>query len=140
MLKMSFTPKVADYVNPKHMRVNLEFPEVSGDETIETMIEMFKEFLNLMSYDKDIVDCIQLIVPSDDDDDGYDMSKLGDKDPNPDEDDALFQSPSAEDIAEISQYATVEDLRIAHGDIFKEYDEHMDEVEEIVQENEEHRS
>ena len=115
MMKLSFTPEHPDYTNLKHMSVNLEFPTATGDESPLEMLMMFKQFLKLMNYSD------------------YDISKLVYNDfcnklPN-DDDDILRREDDGFTTEEIQE---LNDMGVEVRDI--------EEVEEIVAENEEHRS
>ena len=116
MIKFQFTPEHPDYTNLKHMSVNLEFPSATGDESPLEMLKMFKQFLKLMNYSD------------------YDISKLVYNDfcnklPN-DDDDILRRDDgfTTEEIQELNDMGVEVEVMA------------MDEVEEIVEENEEHRS
>ena len=115
MMKLSFTPEHPDYTNLKHMSVNLEFPSVNGDEDADELLEMFKKFLKLMNYSDEDINRLQFIY-------------LNESIVMDDDDDILRRDDgfTEEEIAELNS------LGVEVKD--------MDEVEEIVQENEEHRS
>ena len=66
-MKFSFVPEKLDYQNLKHMKVNLEFDNVNGDEDVDELLEMFKSFLRVMNYTDEEIDRVQYIYLNEDD-------------------------------------------------------------------------